>query len=187
MKKFLVVVVVMMFSLSMSFAAEDKGRGDRGDKKPDVSRNNDRNDQKGDRKDDRKGNDRDNQKKGDYQKNDRHDNDRDEKKSNPWNFFQKRDRDDRHDYGHRDYDRHDNGSETVTFSINLFGLADDGGHWETRIVGYNSVLKEIYHPAVMGKQFDWHNKCYVTYQITPAWTERVWVREPVFGKVWVRD
>ncbi len=120
-------------------------------------------------------------KKGDYRKDDHRDNDRDEKKSNPWNFFQKKnDRDD-----HRDYDRRDDRNNAVTFSINLFGSSS--GHWETKIIGHNTVLKEIYHPAEIVKYFDWKTGRYIEYKRTPEWTEKVWVNEPVYGSVWVRD
>lgn len=94
----------------------------------------------------------------------------------------------RHD-SHRDYDRNDHrgdyrhhdrgGIITVTIVE-----PEPRGRWVDRVVGYQTVTREIYHPAIVRHVWDWSEFCFKTYTIR-AWTEKVSHREPIVKRVWV--
>ena len=70
--------------------------------------------------------------------------------------------------------------------FSIFGVVIVGqptGHWENRIVGYQTVMRPVYHPPVLGTY--WNGYQYVQYVMTPEWTEMVPMQEPIYQRVWV--
>jgi len=57
------------------------------------------------------------------------------------------------------------------------------GHLEPRVVGYRSVAHQVYHQPMMGTY--WNGSQMVPYQMSPGYTETVYVQEPVIQEIWV--
>ena len=78
--------------------------------------------------------------------------------------------------------------EPVPPLIRIFGVVIVGqpnGHWEDRIIGYQTELRPVYHPAVLGAY--WNGNQYIQYVVTPEhWgPDMTPVPIPIYQRVWV--
>jgi len=72
--------------------------------------------------------------------------------------------------------------------LSIFGVIIVGpstGHWENRIVGYQTVMRPVYHPQVLGLY--WNGFQYIQYVVVPErWgPELEPIQEPIYQRVWV--
>ncbi|MGB8815675.1 MAG: hypothetical protein WCC74_00325 [Minisyncoccia bacterium] len=70
--------------------------------------------------------------------------------------------------------------------FSVFGTVIVGGqpgHWENRIVGYQTVMRPVYHPPVLGTY--WNGYQMIQYVQITEWTEMVPIQEPVYQRIWV--